>query len=393
MTTTSRPPLRLLLLLGALSAFGPLCIDMYLPGLPQLRDDLDASALEVGLTLTGCLAGLALGQLVAGPLSDARGRRPVVLAGLVAFTAASLACALAPSAWTLAGLRIVQGFTGSAGIVASRAMVRDEYEGSAAAHVFSLLLLVNGAAPILAPVVGGQLLLVVDWRGVFVVLAGIGALLLVASLAALPETLPPQRRRTGGLADTRAAFGRLAHDRGFLAYAFGCGFAFAAMFAYISGSPFVLEDIYGVSPQVFSVLFAVNALGIVGAGRLNAVLLRRGHEPAALLRRGLLVHGAGGVALLVVVLTDVVGLPGVLPSLFLVVSMIGMVLPNATALALAGHPDDAGSAAGLLGVLQYAIGALCAPLVGVAGEGTAVPMAAVIAVLALAANVALSRAR
>lgn len=386
------PPLRLLLLLGALSAFGPLCIDMYLPGLPALRDDLHAPAAVVGLTLTGCLAGLAIGQLLAGPLSDARGRRTPVLHGLAAFTVASLACAAAPTAWTLALLRILQGAAGSAGIVIARAMVRDRYDGAQAAHVFSLLLMVNGLAPILAPIAGGQILLITSWRGVFVVLGAIGLVLLAAAAAGLPETLPPERRRAGGLHQSRLALRRLGRDRRFVAHALACGLSFAAMFAYISGSPFVLEEVYGISPQMFSLLFAVNALGIVGAGRLNSWLLRR-HAPAVLLRRGLLVQGSGGCALLAVVATGVVGLGGVAPALFVVVASIGVVLPNATALALADHPADAGSAAGLLGVLQYAVGALTAPLVGVAGDHSALPMAVVIAVLTLAATAALRAAR
>jgi MFS transporter, DHA1 family, multidrug resistance protein len=370
----------LLLLLGALSAFGPLCIDMYLPGLPELRDDLGSSASLVGLTLSGCLAGLALGQLVAGPLSDARGRRAVILAGLGAFVLASVLCALAPSVWTLIALRVAQGFAGAAGIVAARATVRDRYEGAQAAHVFSLLLLVNGLAPILAPILGGQLLLVTSWRGIFLVLAAIGAVLLLACALRLPESLPPERRRTGGLRDVRRAFSMLVRDR-----------AFAAMFAYISGSPFVLQEVYGVSAQEFSLLFALNAVGLVAAGRANSLLLRR-HGPGRLLRAGLLLQGAGGCALLVVVATDVVGLAGVVPCLFVVVACIGLVLPNATALAMADFPQDAGSAAGLLGVLQYAIGAAAAPLVGLAGDDTALPMGLVIAVLTVLASVALASA-
>jgi len=381
----------LLLLLGALSAFGPLCIDMYLPGLPELRDDLGSSASLVGLTLSGCLAGLALGQLVAGPLSDARGRRAVILAGLGAFVLASVLCALAPSVWTLIALRVAQGFAGAAGIVAARATVRDRYAGAQAAHVFSLLLLVNGLAPILAPILGGQLLLVTSWRGIFLVLAAIGAVLLLACALRLPESLPPERRRTGGLRDVRRAFSMLVRDRAFVAHALSCGLAFAAMFAYISGSPFVLQEVYGVSAQEFSLLFALNAVGLVAAGRANSLLLRR-HGPGRLLRAGLLLQGAGGCALLVVVATDVVGLAGVVPCLFVVVACIGLVLPNATALAMADFPQDAGSAAGLLGVLQYAIGAAAAPLVGLAGDDTAVPMGLVIAVLTVLASVALASA-
>lgn len=391
-TVRPAPPLRLLLLLGALTAFGPLCIDTYLPGLPELRDDLDASASTVGLTLTGCLAGLAIGQLVAGPISDARGRRPTILVGLAVFVLASLACAAAPSAATLAVLRVAQGFAGAAGIVVARAMVRDRYDGAQAAHVFSLLVMVNGVTPILAPILGAQLLALTDWRGVFVVLGAVGVALLVASLAILPETLPVHRRRTGGLADTRGAMVRLARDRRFVAHAAACGLSFAAMFAYIAGSSFVFQDVYGVSPTGFSLLFALNAIGIVAAGRANSVLVVR-HAPQTLMRVGLRVQATGGILLVAVVSADVAGLVAVVACLFVVVGCVGIVLPNATALALAEHPDDAGSASGLLGTSQFAIGAATAPLVGVAGEGTALPMAITIAVLAVAASAVLALTR
>jgi DHA1 family bicyclomycin/chloramphenicol resistance-like MFS transporter len=370
-------------ILGALSAFGPLSIDMYLPGLPSLGATLDAPAWAVQLTLTACLAGLALGQVVAGPLSDRFGRRTPLLIGVSAYAAASLLCALAPTILALVVLRFAQGVAGAAGIVIARAIVRDMHSGVAAARFFSLLMLVNGLAPILAPIIGGQVLRVTTWRGVFVLLAGICVVLVVAAAAGLRETLPPADRHPGGVAETIRTFGRLLGDRVFLGHALACGLAFGAMFAYISGSPFVLQDIYGASPQVFSVLFAANALGIVGASQANRALLRR-FEPHAILRAALVAQASAGVALLAVVLAGV-GVWGIVPLLFVVVASLGLVLPNATALALAGHPRVAGSASGLLGVLQFIVGAAAAPLVGVAGTGTAVPMATVIAVLSVGA--------
>jgi MFS transporter, DHA1 family, multidrug resistance protein len=374
---------RVVVILGALSAFGPLSIDMYLPGLPSLGATLDAPAWAVQLTLTACLAGLALGQVVAGPLSDRFGRRTPLLIGVGAYAAVSLLCALAPTVLALVVLRFAQGVAGAAGIVIARAIVRDMHSGVAAARFFSLLMLVNGLAPILAPVIGGQVLQVTTWRGVFALLAGIGVALLVAAALGLRETLAPEARHPGGVAETLRTFARLLADRAFLGYALACGLGFGAMFAYISGSPFVLQDIYGASPQLFSVMFATNALGLVAASQVNRALLLR-FEPDAILRAALVAQAGAGLVLLAVVLAGA-GVWAIVPLLFVVVASLGLVFPNATALALAGHPRVAGSASGLLGVLQFIVGAAVAPLVGVAGTATAVPMATVIAVLAVAA--------
>jgi MFS transporter, DHA1 family, multidrug resistance protein len=366
-------------ILGALSAFGPLSIDMYLPGLPSLGRTLDAPAWAVQLTLTACLAGLALGQVLAGPLSDRFGRRRPLIAGVAMYALASLLCAAAPSVAVLVVLRFAQGAAGAAGIVIARAIVRDMHSGAAAARFFSLLMLVNGLAPILAPVIGGQILAVTTWRGVFVVLAAIGVVLVVVSVTGLRETLAPEDRHPGGIADTVRTFGALVADRAFLGYALACGLAFGAMFAYISGSPFVIQDIYGASPQLFSVMFATNALGLVAASQVNRVLLHR-FEPRAILLAALGLQALAGVALLVVVAVGG-GVWGIVATLFVVVASLGLVMPNATALALADHPRVAGSASGLLGVLQFIVGAATAPLVGVGGTGTALPMAITIAVL------------
>jgi DHA1 family bicyclomycin/chloramphenicol resistance-like MFS transporter len=352
---------------------------MYLPGLPELGRSLDAPAWAVQLTLTACLAGLALGQILAGPLSDRFGRRGPLLVGVAAYAVASLLCALAPSVAVLVVLRFAQGIAGAAGIVIARAIVRDMHSGVAAARFFSLLMLVNGLAPILAPVIGGQVLAVTSWRGVFLVLTAIGALLFAATATGLHETLAPDKRHPGGVGETLQTFGRLLADRTFLGHALACGLAFGAMFAYISGSPFVLQDIYGASPQLFSVMFACNALGLVAASQANRALLLR-FEPLAILRAALSAQALGGVALLLVVASGG-GVWGIVALLFVVVASLGLVFPNATALALADHPRVAGSASGLLGVLQFIVGAAAAPLVGVAGTATALPMALTIAVL------------
>ena len=371
-----------ILVLGSLTAFGPLSIDMYLPGLPAMAHSLNASASEAQLTLTACLVGLALGQLLAGPLSDRLGRRRPVLVGVAAYAVASLFCALSPDVHVLTGLRLVQGLAGAAGIVISRAAVRDLYGGVEAARFFSILMLVNGLAPILAPVIGGQLLKITSWRGVFVTLAAIGVVLFAGAFGGLPETLPPERRRGDGLRATLATMRRLTGDGVFMGYAVAAGLSFAAMFAYIAGSPFVLEEIYGISPQLFSAVFAANACGIVAVSQLNHRLLAR-FTPRALLSAALLAAAAAGIALLTVVLVGGLGVWAVLVPLFVVVAAVGAVMPNSTALALTDHPDAAGSASALLGMLQFVIGAGVAPLVGVAGKHTAVPMAALIALLAV----------
>jgi DHA1 family bicyclomycin/chloramphenicol resistance-like MFS transporter len=369
--------LRVFFILGALSAIGPLSIDMYLPALPKLTHDLSASASLVQLTLTACLVGLAAGQVVAGPISDLWGRRGPMLAGVIIYTIASLLCVVAPSVQVLIALRLVQGVAGAACIVISRAVVRDLHDGPAAARFFSLLMLVNGVAPVAAPVVGAQVLRFTSWRGVFVVLAVMGALMAVSVLG-LRETLPPSDRHAGGLRSSLRTFAELCADRVFMGYALAGGLAFAAMFAYIAGSPFVIQNIYGMSPQAYSLIFGVNSLGIVAFGQVSGWLSGR-FPMRTLLATGLAISLLGGVLLLVAVFTGL-GLPGVLAALFLVVSAIGLTMPNSIALALSGRPPNvAGSASALFGLAQYVIGAAAAPLVGLAGSNSAVPMAVVIA--------------
>ncbi|MDW5597260.1 multidrug effflux MFS transporter [Conexibacter stalactiti] len=376
----------LIVVLGALSAFGPLSLDMYLPGLPDLAGDLGSSASAAQLTLTACMIGLAAGQLLAGPLSDGRGRRRPLLAGLALYALASTLCALAPSIWLLIPLRLLQGAAGAFGIAISRAVVRDLHSGAAAARVYALLMLVNGLAPIVAPLLGGQLLGVTDWRGIFWLLALIGIALLLVAWRLLPETLPRERRHGGGLAATMALFGTLLRDRAFVAVTLASGLSSAMMFCYIAGSPFVVQEIYGLSPQLFSLAFAANALGIVLLAQVGARLVGR-HGPRALMRTGLLIGFAGALLLLLAVVLDA-GLALVLAAFFTFVASIGLTTPNAAALALADHPRAAGSASGLLGLAQFAIGGAAAPLVGIGGSGTALPLALVVCALGAASLLA-----
>lgn len=379
-------PLRLVVLLGALSGFAPLSIDMYLPGLPALQHHFGASASAAQSTLTGCLLGLALSQVVIGPVSDRIGRRPPLLVGVAAFVLASIGCALAPDLVVFSLLRFVQGAAGAAGIVISRAIVRDLASDTEAVRLFALLQVVNGVFPALAPVIGAQLLRIGSWRTVFVVLAAIGLVLFVASVALLEETNRSPATGSGQIASTLRTFALLARDREFVGYTLVAGFVFGAMFSYIAGSPFVLENLDHLSPALYSAVFATNAVGIVGASQLASALATR-LAPARLLTLGVCWAATGALALSVSVLGGL-GLPGVLPSLFVLVSAVGIVLPSATGLAMAEHPETAGSASGLLGVSQFLIGAACAPIVGAFGTRSALPMAMVIAALAGAALLA-----
>ncbi|WP_274649309.1 multidrug effflux MFS transporter [Paenibacillus humicola] len=392
----TRPPrrLQLAIILGALASFGPLSIDMYLPALPKIAGDLHASTSLTQLSLTACMLGLSLGQLLAGPLSDQRGRRAPLTAGLIVYAAASVLCVFAPTACAFIALRFVQGLAGSAGIVISRAVVRDLYSGPELTKFFALLMLVNGAAPILAPIIGGQLLEAASWRGVFALLAAVGAAMLAAVLIGLPETLPPGRRMRGGAGATAAAFGRLLRDRTFMGLALTQGLVMAAMFAYISGSPFVLQDLFGLSPQMFSVCFAVNGLGIIAASQTTGRLAGRIGE-RRLLAAGLTSAAAGGALLLAAAVFGL-GLPAILPALFLVISSVGVVSTSTFSLAMQNQGGQAGSASALLGLLSFVFGGAAAPLVGVAGSGTALPLGIVVAAAeagAVASYLALSRTR
>src|SRR5437870_3897170 len=320
---------RIFVLLGGLTAFGPLSIDMYLPALPAIGRDLAASESVIQLTLTACLTGLALGQILAGPLSDRLGRRRPLLIGVAGYVLASLLCATAPAAPLLVGFRLLQGLAGAAGIVIARAIVRDLYVGAAAARYFSRLVLIMGLAPILAPVLGAQVLRISSWRGIFLVLTIVTALLWLGAALALPETLPAARRSAGSLAGTLNIFGQLLRDTPFVGYAVAAGLAFGAMFAYIAGSPFVLQGIFHVSPQTFSLIFGMNALGFVLASQINGSLVSR-IRPARLLTGGLIANATAGLALLFVVVSGF-GLLAVLLPLFLLASSVGFIVPNSTA--------------------------------------------------------------
>lgn len=364
------------LILGSLSAFAPLSIDMYLPALPTLADNLHTQASLAQLSLTACLLGLAFGQLVVGPLSDVKGRRMPLLFSLVLYTISSLLCAFTDNIWVLILLRFIQGVTGAAGIVISRAVVRDLYSGHELTKFFSLLMLINGVAPIAAPIIGGLLLKVVPWQGVFVVLAIIGAVMLFAVLFGLPESLPADRKAEGGLGRTLRTFGRLVRDRAFIGFALSQAFVTAAMFAYISGSPFVIQDIFGVSAQGFSLFFALNGLGIVICSQLAGRLSGKFGE-LRILRLSLTVAFSAALLLLIIAFAGG-GLFLIAAMLFLIVSCVGSVAATSTSLAMQTQGNSAGSASALLGLLPLTLGAAASPLVGLGSGTTAVPMSVVI---------------
>jgi DHA1 family bicyclomycin/chloramphenicol resistance-like MFS transporter len=366
------PARRNIVVLGMLSTFGPISLDLYLPALPQLAAELEASPSAAQLTITACLIGLAVGQVVAGPLSDRFGRKRPLMIGLIAYAVASLACAFAWSISVLLLLRLIQGLAGAAGIVIARAVARDLHEGRQLVIFFSRLVLVSGLAPVIAPVLGGQLNRVMTWRGIFGVLAGIGVVLVLAGWLGLKESLPREKRVAGGVLATLRGFAALAKDRFFVGVALAAGLAGASMFAYIAGGTFVLQRIYGLSPQGFSLAFGLNSLGIMAAAQVSGRLTRR-LSPVRVLSIGLAMNLTGSLCLAVSTLFGL-GLPFVLGSLFVMVSAIGLILPTSTALALSNYPERAGTASALLGLLQYVVGGLAAPLVGLAGEQTAVPL-------------------
>ncbi|MFE4710151.1 multidrug effflux MFS transporter [Paenibacillus sp. NPDC056722] len=365
------------LILGALTAFGPLSLDMYLPSLPDLAKDLYSSPSLAQLSLTACLVGLAVGQLVAGPLSDVRGRRMPLIVGLSLYVITSFLCSMSTSIEALIVLRFIQGLGGSAGVVVARAMVRDMYSGTELTRFFALLMLINGVAPIAAPIAGGQLLRFTSWPGVFIVLGVIGLVMLASVLFGLRETLPEAQRSGGGLKSTLATFGRLLSDRMFMGYALSQGLVFAAMFAYIAGSPFVIQNLFGATPQMFSLIFAVNGLGIIITGQVTGKLAERFGE-TKLLVAGLIYAAVGGLLLLAMTLLGA-GLLATLIPLFMVVSSVGIVSTAAFSLAMQQQGQSAGSASALQGLLSMIGGALVAPLVGLGGSGTALPMGIVIA--------------
>lgn len=388
-TFAGRRYVLLVLMLGSLFALGPLTIDAYLPALPTITTELGATNAQTQLTLTGLLLGLGLGQLVIGPWSDSVGRRRPLLVGLVAHAAMSVLCALAPSIGMLTTTRVLQGVSGAAVAVVVMAMVRDLFTGHRAAELLSRLILVLGLAPILAPSLGSALLEFTSWRGIFVFLAAAALSLLLVTAWKLPETLPAERRRPAKVQATVRAYRDVLGDGSFVGLILVASLVFAALFGYVAGSPFVLQEVFGLSTGAFGVAFAVNAAGMILVTQLNPMLVRR-WGPARILMTGVVVSLTACVALVVTAATGLGGLAGFVVPMSVVFVGFGLTLPNAPALALSRHGEAAGTAAAVLGAAQFGIGGLSSPLVGVFANGTAVPLAVIMAVaVGLAAGILL----
>ncbi|MGR6342069.1 Bcr/CflA family multidrug efflux MFS transporter [Priestia megaterium] len=364
--------MQLAILLGSLGLLGPFTIDTYLPSFPTIVKDFHTTASLVQISLTACLLGLGAGQLFIGPLSDVKGRRKPLLLFLCLYLLASLTCSFSPNIYFLIVARFVQGFSAAGGLVVSRAIVRDLFSGKELTKFFTLIVLVGNLGPIVAPIAGGAILSFTKWNGVFIVLACIGAILIFMVSLKLPETLPPEKRVPSNLPQLMSNFGSLFKEREFMGYAFTQGFTTAGIFAYVSGIPFVYQNIYHVSPQQFSLLFGVNGLGlIIGSqlvGRLTDYISER-----TFLKIGLGISIAAGAILLIALLLKAPLIAVAIP-IFFFVSSISIIGTTSFALAIESQGHIAGSASALLGLLPFVLGSLSAPLVGIAGSYTGVPM-------------------
>ncbi|WNG85018.1 multidrug effflux MFS transporter [Mycobacterium sp. ITM-2016-00316] len=353
--------------LGLMIALGPLTIDMYLPALPRIAEDLSVSSSVVQLTLTGTLAGLAFGQLIIGPLSDSLGRRVPLMAGIALHMVASLVCLFAPNIEVLGAGRVLQGFGAAAAAVVAVAVVGDLYVDSAAATVMSRLILVLGVAPVIAPSLGAVVLLKASWHWIFAVLVVLAGLLFLLAALALPETLPISHRRPLHVRSIVATYGELLRDFRFVTLVLVAALSMAGLFGYIAAAPFVLQGDYGLNQQSFALVFAAGAIILIGATQSNVVLLRR-FAPQAIMLVALVVSVIAAIVFVVLAVTGVAGLAGFLGPVLVILGGMGLVLPNAPAVALSRHHDAAGTAAALLGAAQFGLGAVTAPVVGMLGN-------------------------
>nr|WP_051049712.1 multidrug effflux MFS transporter [Nocardiopsis ganjiahuensis] len=381
----SRSTALLVLVLGVLSAIGPLATDLYLPALPEIAADLGASESRVKLTLTAVMAGLALGQLVSGPLSDRWGRRAPLLVGTAVFTAVTFAIVFVSSAEAFMALRFLQGLSAAAGLVVSRAVVRDVFHGDTAATFFSRLVLLTGLAPMLGPVLGGQLLLFGPWQLIFGALGLTGAATFALVLFALPESLPREQRRRQDPRVLARTFGRLLRDPGFIAPTMVLTLSFGMSFTYISAFSFVSQSEFGATPQQFSLIFGVTTLGMIIGNQVNVVLIRR-MELRRRLGLGLVgaVASVAGMGLLAA--SGSAGLVTVTAALFVMMVFTGLISPNATAMALSGQSSEiAGTSSALLGTLQFGVGSALAATAGLTGSTTMASMTTVMLATAVGA--------
>lgn len=374
---------RLTLILGALTAFAPLATDMYLASFPALAASFHTDSGSVQLGLSVFFVGLAVGQLLYGPLIDRFGRKGPLLIGITLFAATSLLLVFAPDIESFIGLRLLQALGGCAGMIVSRAVISDLFDEREAARVLSLMMTVQGLAPILAPILGGYILAFADWRAIFLFLTGFGLLCLGATLALLPETLPRQERRPANILRVLKAYAYLLADRRFIVPTLVGSFALGGIFAFISGSPFVFMELYRVSPQHYGWLFGANAFGMIVAAQLNRILLHR-FSPTGIL--------AGAIGFqIAAILAALAALASGSLVLFLLPLLAGLatiplIAANATAIGMAASGDHAGSASGIIGVLQFGVAGLISALVGLLHDGTALPMVGGILVCGLLAG-------
>lgn len=376
----------LALLLGLFSTLGPFTIDMYLPAFPEIAHNFNTSASLVQFSLTACLLGLGIGQLVMGSLSDVYGRRNPLLISMAVYIISSLACAFAPNIGLLILFRFAQGFSASAGIVISRAIARDLYSGHELTKFFSLLLLVGNLGPLAAPIAGSGILSFTTWIGVFIALSLLGIYLWAMTKWRLKETLPMERREKPNFANQLRSYGMLLRDRQFVGYMLAQGIMIAGVFAYVSGTPFIYQNIYGVTPAVFALLFGSNGISLIIGSQLVGRMAHRISEQAFLLF-GLWVALSASIVVLVVAVFHGPLFALVIPLFFFVCS-IGITSTAAFPLAMERQANMAGSAAALLGVIPFLLGAVVAPMVGIAGENTAVPLGLIILTTSTAAMLA-----
>lgn len=364
-----RPDGRLILLLGALAACGPIATDMYLPSLPAIAGGFGVTAAAAQRTLTSFMAGFSIGMLLYGPLSDTYGRRPVLLGGIALFTLASVGCFVAGSIDMLIAVRFLQAFGAGAASVLARAIARDAHEPADAAKVLSMVAIVTAIGPLLAPLIGGQVLRFSGWRGVFVVLALFGAVCATAAYLRVPETWPREKRASSAVLNSFTAYGRILVDPVAWGHMLCGGMAFASMFAYITATPFVYIDYFHVSPQHYGLLFGLNVIGIMLGNFLNARLVGRVGSLKIIAGASLL-SGAASFAVAFFALTGLGGLWSIVASLFFVVGVVGILSANCTTDLMLRYPHNAGAAAAVFGAMQLALGALASAAIGALANGT-----------------------
>ncbi|HEY9424774.1 MAG TPA: multidrug effflux MFS transporter [Microterricola sp.] len=385
---SSRQRLVYVLILGALTALGPFTIDLYLPAFPVLESELGVSPAAVQLTLTGTMIGFGLGQLIVGPWSDKVGRRmPLILATLV-HVLACVGAAMASDIFVLGGFRLLQGFGAAAGGVVAMAMVRDLFGGKPLVKMLSRLALVNGLAPVLAPVIGSQLLLVMDWRGIFWVLAAYGAVVIVAVSLWIVETRPKSARLASGEKTVLQRFKTVLSDRTFVGIAIVGGMTFTGLFSYLSSSTFLFQGTYGFTAQQYGLLFAANSIGVIIGVQTSSYLMRTVIGPQWILTITTGMMLILGISIMVLDLTGA-GLWGTVVPLWFFITMCGFSFPCVQVIALNGHGQEAGTAASLLGAVNFGLAGIISPVVGMLGVSTAAPMGAVMSVTALVSIVAL----